>query len=872
MKTFLLKLGLSLLLLVVGLPAATAQGTSSFGFGYAVQAPSGAWTFTVIDPDGGVDNIPLSISEGSSLVNIAASPNGQWLMLYSVTQSQSIIQLMNPLTGEVRLVDQGFLEDLSLSSAVFIPQWSPNSQYLAYNIISALGGVSDTRLYDLSTGAVSTAFAGFPLLSPYELAWSPDSTQLAIATTRCTSTDGIVACGASIQRVSIPSLEPLGWVNATDELGQACNLVWSPNGQYVAYFFSCDNNINFYHEIFVLDVQQSSVQQVTALTNPAPLVNTLPLNYNNYYSIEWSTDNQLLAGIVKAQGGSEINPASFLAGTFAYPVPSMSSIPLLTEVAREWARNPVTGILAYREDATQLDTANSLSVANRQTKIAVYQNNALTEMASASPGCDYRWSPDGAYLMYRDVSQQTSLGIICSISGALVMYQSATGSFTTYEIGGNALSAGWIALPEPPTPTPTNTATATETSTATLTPTATATLTATATPDCGYTIARGDVSGLQAAIRQANENGAGLDVVCLTAGTYIVNTPASRQNAFPLISTQIEIRTLNGTAYLIRSPFARPFRFFAVDPAGALTLRSMNLSAGLMLTGSGGAIYNLGILNVIDSMFYLNSAVLGGAIYSEGHLLLSNTSIRGNVAFSSGGAIYAAAGEVSMDESRIALNAAESGIITFRGTSLVVSDSVFYGNLTQDEGALYASEGSITITDSSFSDNDSRSGAALFIDGASAYLEQTLFLGNGARENGGAIYISSAPGSSLSGMYNTFSANRARNGGAVASYGQFSLLNSDFSGNRAAVRGGAVYSSNGISTNSVQNGCLVANTASIGRAIFSQTFNFNATGNWWGSVNGPSASRFGVGTMVNENVVVTPFLVQPPGSCGVSGS
>gem|GEM_PF-3148104 len=476
MKTFSLNLGVSILLLAVGLLSTTAQGISSFGFGYATRTPEGNWTLTVINPDGSDDTIPLPIPLGNRLIDVTASPDGQWLMLLSSADDvQSTIQIMNVHTGEIRLLNQGNVSHYA--GGVFrrdlIPQWSPNSQYLAYNMIFPDGRAHNAHVYNVTTGTSVIAFYGTTLFYPYDLAWSPDSTQLAVVTARCREEAGGIICGSSIERFSIPSLQHLGGVYAGSERGEVCNLTWSPDGNYIAYIFSCDINIsNFYYEIFLLNLQQSSVQQVTALTNPAPLLDTLPLNYNNYYTIEWSADNHLLAGITYGQGGAAVDPATFSAQTFVYPVPAINALPLLTEFTGDWGRNPVTGTLAYRAEAIQLDASNLRVVASRQTKIGTYQNNSVTEIASGTPGCDYRWSPDGALLMYRDVSQEgTLLGVICSLSDVLVLFRSSTGAFTQYEIADEALSAGWIALPEPPPPTYTATATNTTIPTETATPT-----------------------------------------------------------------------------------------------------------------------------------------------------------------------------------------------------------------------------------------------------------------------------------------------------------------------------------------------------------------------------------------------------------------
>ncbi|MCA9903923.1 MAG: hypothetical protein KC547_08705, partial [Anaerolineae bacterium] len=305
-------------------------------------------------------------------------------------------------------------------------------------------------------------WGGYTPTYPYEVAWSPDGTQLALLVRRCTWQEGVIKdCGSSIERFSIPITveepavfpypQPLPRAILTYEYGRPCGLTWSPDGAFIAFRSSCGFVMSgVFNEVFMLDVAQSTIQQVTYLTNPAPLIDTIPLNYMNSYDFAWSADNQLLAGIVRALGIAVIDPVTFSAGSFAYPHPFVTPMSISTSVAREWARNPVDGMLAYRAEATQLNAENGLYDANRQTKIATYQTGTLTEIAAGTPGCDYRWSPDGAYLMYRTVAATTTPGIACSMSNTFVLYQSASSSFSTYAVDDYVWPAGWVVLPGSP--------------------------------------------------------------------------------------------------------------------------------------------------------------------------------------------------------------------------------------------------------------------------------------------------------------------------------------------------------------------------------------------------------------------------------------
>ncbi|MBE9116466.1 DUF4347 domain-containing protein [Lusitaniella coriacea LEGE 07157] len=177
-----------------------------------------------------------------------------------------------------------------------------------------------------------------------------------------------------------------------------------------------------------------------------------------------------------------------------------------------------------------------------------------------------------------------------------------------------------------------------------------------------FDIAAGDVTGLIAAINNANNEAAnpGADIINLVAGS-IYNLTAALQNfagnnlgvnrgfsGAPEITSTI---TINGNgATLQRDGGAPDFRLFYVDGEdgiqGNLTLNAITLSGGRATFGGGnagndgGAIFNTGTVTINDSTLSGNAAADdGGAISNFGTLVINRSTLSGNQAGGGGGAI-----------------------------------------------------------------------------------------------------------------------------------------------------------------------------------------------------------------------------------------
>jgi hypothetical protein len=153
-----------------------------------------------------------------------------------------------------------------------------------------------------------------------------------------------------------------------------------------------------------------------------------------------------------------------------------------------------------------------------------------------------------------------------------------------------------------------------------------------ATFAAGCSGTNGDTAALVSAIANANANGPGADVIQLGAGcTYALAAPDNNwygPNGLPAIASDITIEG-NG-ATIARLAAAAPFRLFFVgaDPGaaqtdgyvspgpGSLTLRNLTLAGGLARGGdsSGGG----------------GGAGMGGAIFSQGNVVIENSTLTDN--------------------------------------------------------------------------------------------------------------------------------------------------------------------------------------------------------------------------------------------------
>lgn len=119
----------------------------------------------------------------------------------------------------------------------------------------------------------------------------------------------------------------------------------------------------------------------------------------------------------------------------------------------------------------------------------------------------------------------------------------------------------------------------------------------------------------------------------------------------------------------------------------------------------GGAIYNYGLLTILDTAFENGYAKYGGAIYNERGIVISNTcNFTSNEAYGKGGAIYNDFGIVISQNCLYTNNCAEDGgaVLNHYGKFNSIND-VYTGSAAEDDGgAIYNDYGELIIGNDTF--------------------------------------------------------------------------------------------------------------------------------------------------------------------------
>jgi len=304
-----------------------------------------------------------------------------------------------------------------------------------------------------------------------------------------------------------------------------------------------------------------------------------------------------------------------------------------------------------------------------------------------------------------------------------------------------------------------------------------------------------DVGDLIDAINDANANSDTtrliLDPNCTYPITAVDNTDGGAgPNAFPQITTIIKIEGNNAT---LTKQKAAGNRFFFITHSGNLLLEDITLENGYPFhgdnprrrggaiyndggafravrsvffsnsnkNGEGGAIYNLGILTLEDTVFESNFADNGGAIYNGGTMdsavVLQGVIFDRNGAYANGGAIYNVSPEQGflISGSTFERNHSylDGGAIFTESADLDISNSEFLNNWASyddwptldwgDGGAIYSLAGDVTLIATNF--NQQRAygvGGDLYAGpGSDVRLREVWSEDSRACHGGGALYV-----------------------------------------------------------------------------------------------------------------------------------
>ncbi len=319
-----------------------------------------------------------------------------------------------------------------------------------------------------------------------------------------------------------------------------------------------------------------------------------------------------------------------------------------------------------------------------------------------------------------------------------------------------------------------------------------------AVPGDGIAKAASGVSSLRSAIIEANAF-AGHDTIVLAAGTYTLTLAGTNEEAAATGDLDIkdDVTIIGASAGLTFIDAADLDRVFDVKAGKKLRLEGVTVRNGHLAGGAdGGGILNSGTLELVgvtlDSNDALSSVTAqGGAIYNQGALTITDSSLTNNTSNGAGGGLFNLGGHTATISNTTFDNntsTARSGgaIDNDDNATLTVSNSTFTNNSASNNGgAITNPGGTATISNSLFDQNSvstgtSGGGVSNLGDGVMTITASAFTRNSG--QGGSAILNSSSAQLTVTGSSIT---NHSSAGSTVSSSssGVFTITNSTISGN-----------------------------------------------------------------------------------------
>ncbi len=164
-------------------------------------------------------------------------------------------------------------------------------------------------------------------------------------------------------------------------------------------------------------------------------------------------------------------------------------------------------------------------------------------------------------------------------------------------------------------------------------------------------------------------------------------------------------------------------------------------------TGGAMCSRDTAITTIAQSLVYDNhatgpSSAFGGAIISDGTLVIVSSEIRSNSA-ETGGGLYIGAGTLNLLASAVSGNSAGAGggILVGTGVKALITSSSIQNNDGTYGGGIYNWD-RLEITNSAIVSNSATKGGGLFAADSTATLTNTTISGNTAAQDGAGIYSS----------------------------------------------------------------------------------------------------------------------------------
>ncbi len=311
--------------------------------------------------------------------------------------------------------------------------------------------------------------------------------------------------------------------------------------------------------------------------------------------------------------------------------------------------------------------------------------------------------------------------------------------------------------------------------------------------------------------------------------------------------------------------------------------------ADLVITGShfdhntsdyGGAVSSNGHTEITDSTFAHNAAQgPGAAVYVAGTLDVARSTFSDNTANfdgtdGDGGAVWAEE-LLTVDSSTFLRNAALSGPALSSPAPIVVTGTDFTDNVATNDGGAIVTPSTVQVSGSTFSGNHAGgSGGAVWATNRVS-VDASTFTANTAVDHGGAVF---SDDDEVIVVRSSFARNSAGgDGGAVWSYYPITVTSSTFVEN-AAARGGAIHDEDDDVT--VAGSTFAGNTATDGGAIWAyyavavnnSTFTGNVAEGSGGAIYARSDDASATHVTFDENSAATGSHVFVGGSNSFSTS
>ena len=227
----------------------------------------------------------------------------------------------------------------------------------------------------------------------------------------------------------------------------------------------------------------------------------------------------------------------------------------------------------------------------------------------------------------------------------------------------------------------------------------------------------------------------------------------------------------------------------------------------------GGAIYNYGTLNVYGGTFDGNTAKFGGALFNYRTMNLHCATISNNYASDLGGAIYTP-------------NSTSAFTYIGEDAAGVEAHVSFIGNSAKDSGGAIYARNIIDISNTYFKDNSTTSGegGAIIAYTIQMTMNDVIFDGNVSGTNGSAVYLSGSNEKEdvleLEAKKVTFKNNSGKLGALyVGSLVRVSMEDATFENNHSGSYAGAIYVKGG--TLDINGGTFTGNTSTTrGGALY----------------------------------------------------